>query len=181
MKEYYFNIHGVTVKLASDNSSVANEVKEEIREFEVLTADKPEVCVQFFSKIKATDRRKLLSKSEKITDTVYSFADLKKLCGEVTVAKEYSRDEAILITLSLIGYLLRFRLALLNDVTAMHSASFGLGKKGILLSGHSGAGKTTISCSFIESNFDYLSDEDTLVEKKNGNLSLLSLLIISSK
>jgi len=174
MKEYYFNLHGVTAKLLSDNSSVANDIREEIKEFEISFAGNPEIHVNFLSDTESSESKILFKKSEKITDTVYSFVDIKQFIGTVTATKDYSRDEAVLVTLSLIGYLLRFRLAVLNNVTAIHSASFGLGDSGVLVSGHSGAGKTTISCSFLENNFNYLSDEDTLVEKKKGKLSLLS-------
>lgn len=175
MQEYTFNMHGITAKLKSDDPSVAKDIKEEIREFETSKAGKPEICVQFISETESVKYRQVIAKSERITDTVYSFTDLEKLCGTVTAAKEYSRDEAVLVTLSLIGCLLRFRLAVLKDVTAMHSASFALGDKGILFAGYSGAGKTTISCSFIENKFNYLSDEETLIEKKNGKLYLLAL------
>ncbi len=173
MKEFFFNMHGIIVRLRSDSATVARCVKEEIREFESKPST-PEVSVHFQSTESSSRAKQSIKKHEQITDTIYSHADLNNLSGIVTGRDKFSRDDAVLVTLSLIGYLARYVISSRRRAASLHSASVALFGRGALLSGDSGAGKTTISASFIKEGFSYLSDEDSLVEIEGETPHILS-------
>lgn len=87
----------------------------------------------------------------------------------------YNHDEAVLVCISLIGYLVRFALFRRVKAVGFHAASFSWRNKGVLLPGNTGAGKTTLSYFFTKAGFKFLSDEETIVLRNSFGIELLGL------
>jgi Glycosyl transferase family 2 len=56
----------------------------------------------------------------------------------------------------------------LDSAVALHAASVGAGTKSVLITGATGAGKTSLAGWFVANGFEFLSDELVLVTDKRG-------------
>lgn len=72
------------------------------------------------------------------------------------------------VTLSLIELLKR------RGLYNVHAAGLAFNGKGFLLSGNSGAGKTTLAVGLVRAGFDFLSDDTLFLTTSRGDLRVLS-------
>lgn len=73
-----------------------------------------------------------------------------------------------LVTVSLIEVLKR------RGLYNVHAAGLSVNGRGLLLSGNSGAGKTTLAVALVRAGFDFLSDDTLFLTTGRGDLRVLS-------
>ncbi|MBI5376618.1 MAG: hypothetical protein HZA77_14385 [Candidatus Schekmanbacteria bacterium] len=170
-----FDIHGIHVRLVSDSHKIGNSVSRELIGFAAQKKVIPSITIYV---CRHTDGKSItpevVQNAEQISPGIFTFTDFQEMKSTILLKRGYSFDEAVLVTLSIVGYISRFLLAKKKQLTGIHSASLAYGSKGVLLAGNSGSGKTTMSLLLIKKGFKYLSDEETFIEKKRDKLTLLS-------
>lgn len=179
MTEYFFDmlfdIHGVHVRLVSDSHKIVDSVSSELRDFAAGNKAIPSITINVCRYTNGKSiTPELEENAEEISPGIFTFTDFTEMKSTILLKRGYSFDEAVLVTLSMIGYISRFLLSKKKQLTGIHSASLSYGSKGVLLAGNSGSGKTTMSLLLIKKGFKYLSDEETFIEKKGDKLTLLS-------
>jgi len=179
MTEYFFDmlfeIHGIHVRLVSDSHKIGDSVSRELGDFAARNKAIPSITINVCRHTNGKSiLPELVQNAEEISPGIFTFTDFTKMKSTILLKRGHSFDEAVLVTLSMVGYISRFLLAKKKQLTGIHSASLAYGSKGVLLAGNSGSGKTTMSLLLIKKGFKYLSDEETFIEKKGSKLTLLS-------
>ena len=89
--------------------------------------------------------------------------DYKRRQAEVIGTEGCNLDEALLVMMGTLGFLLTLALSQQGKVTSFHAASLSREGKGVMLPGDTGAGKTSLSYFLINNGFEYLSDEQSIL------------------
>ena len=185
MSEIYtlnLNIHGADAQLISDSPLLIKKLKDELGLFVVDNINSNHDSVKIYFKIiRSFTKHKLwyrFTKKERFinaTEQIFSYTDLDQLTTFFCANKNWCIEEAVILVISSLGYLTKLKLCKNNILTVFHAASFSLDKRGILLLGNSGAGKTSLSFLCCRHGFTYLSDEDSFVieNKKQNNFLIL--------
>jgi len=167
----WLRIHGVPVCVSVGDEGLARELSIEMSHFIVPTLDdeRPEITVHFqenhsnvFSKSELKRIRSL--KKIRLTTEIDHYSDVARLTAYLFARKGWNPDEAVILVLSQLAYLLRLTLSQKNDIAVFHGASLSYGGQGILFVGQSGAGKTSLSYLCARQGFQYLADEDSFVQ-----------------
>ncbi|MFZ5517046.1 MAG: hypothetical protein ACOY90_10435 [Candidatus Zhuqueibacterota bacterium] len=163
-------IHGVSARVFVGDEGLFRELSIELLHFIVNPPDddRPEITVHFqeycsvaFSKAEIKRIRSL--KKIRLTAEIENYSDVAQLTTYLFARKGWNPDEAVILVLSQLAYLLRLTLSQKYDVAVFHGASLSYGGQGILFVGQSGAGKTSLSYLCARQGFQYLSDEDSFV------------------
>ncbi len=170
IKSMVVNIHGEPVKLCVTDSLLFEELGAELSQFRsrVEHAEGPNISIyllenekKYFSK---KERKNIQSlKKIRLTCEIDNFTDVANWRTFFFARKGWNLNEAVILILSQLGYLLRLKLSLKYKIAVFHAASLEYEEQGILLAGDSGAGKTSLSFLCVKQGFRYLSDEDSFV------------------
>ena len=115
-------------------------------------------------------------KSEEQTPEVwYSIADpprgSDRLCslyfGSELIAQTHSEAFAIH---TLLWHLNAATVERADPYVVLHAGGVALGNEGVIISGPSGAGKTTLTAALVRAGFSYLTDEALAIDPKTGLL-----------
>jgi len=98
-----------------------------------------------------------------VTQELGVVIDYEQLHAEVIGIKGFNLDEALLVMVGTLGFLLTLALSQRGRATSFHAASLSREGKGVMLPGETGAGKTLLSYLLINNGFRYLSDEQSII------------------
>jgi hypothetical protein len=185
--ECFFNIYGIPVRLESLNQKVISEMAEELSCYRVDVFDNslPKIHITFHDPaqepqpktLPAQDIREMqvegCTVTMPITMEIVGSIDLKNFTVDVFAKQGWNQDDAILVMTTHIGYLVRIILSRRGPFAALHGAALTLDGKGIILAGHSSAGKTSLSYLLANNGWEYLTDEHSfVVDEKRGGFKL---------
>lgn len=164
------NIHGEPARLCVTDSLLFEELGAELSQFRsrVVDSEEPSISIYFLENEKKyfsmKERKNIHSlKKVRLTCEIDNFTDVANWRTFFFARNGWNLDEAVILILSQLGYLLRLKLSLKYKIAVFHAASLEYEGQGILLAGDSGAGKTSLSFLCVKQGFRYLSDEDSFV------------------
>jgi hypothetical protein len=174
-------IHNVGIDFISNSKEVFYAVKSEMSHAISWRPQIKKDKVLYFwkgnEKTAPTPLKRLIynKNKEQVNSNFQTLVNYGNLNMGVLAKGNYNHDEAVLVCVSLIGYLVRFALFRRVKAVGFHAASFAWRNKGVLLPGTSGAGKTTLSYFFTQAGFKFLSDEETIVQRNSYGMEILGL------
>lgn len=98
-----------------------------------------------------------------VTPELGLMIDYERFQAKIIGTQGCNLDEALLVIVGTLGFLLTLSLSQRGKVTSFHAASLSREGKGVMLPGDTGAGKTSISYILINNGFEYLSDEQSIL------------------
>ena len=98
-----------------------------------------------------------------VTQELGVVIDYEQLQAEVIGTDGFNLDEALLVMVGTLGFLLTLALSQRGRATSFHAASLVRKGKGVMLPGETGAGKTSLSYLLTNNGFRYLSDEQSII------------------
>ena len=170
----YLNLYDVPAKIVCDDLSLFNELSKELSHFQVTKFEKSPDEIMIFFQSELSTKQNLKLKIDQIkrskamgrimlTEEIVNYTNLANFESYFLAKKKWKLQEAVILVLNQLGFLLRLKLSVIHQLAVFHGASLAYNNQGILLLGQSGAGKTSLSFQCVRNGFQYFSDEDSFL------------------